>query len=51
MLKAALDAFVYRRPDEARQIILKDKEVDRLNKSIYKAMTQRMISDSGCVMR
>jgi phosphate transport system protein len=51
MLKAALDAFVYRRTDEARQIILKDKEVDRLNKSIYKAMTQRMISDSGCVMR
>lgn len=51
MLKAALDAFVYRRPDEARQIILKDKEVDRLNKSIYKAMTQRMISNSGCVMR
>ncbi|MDB4689298.1 phosphate signaling complex protein PhoU [Verrucomicrobia bacterium] len=51
MLKAALDAFVYRRPDEARQIILKDKEVDRLNKSIYKAMTQRMISDSGCVTR
>lgn len=51
MLKAALDAFVYRRPDQARQIILKDKEVDRLNKSIYKAMTQRMISDSGCVAR
>ncbi len=51
MLKAALDAFVYRRPDEARQIILKDKEVDRLNKSIYKAMMQRMINDSGCVTR
>ena len=51
MLKAALDAFVYRRPDEARRIILKDKEVDRLNKSIYKAMTQCMISDSGCVTR
>ena len=51
MLKSALDAFVYRRPDAARQIILKDKEVDRLNKSIYAQMTQRMIKEPGCVMR
>jgi phosphate transport system protein len=51
MLKSALDAFVYRRPDTARQIILKDKEVDKLNKSIYAQMTQRMIKEPGCVMR
>jgi phosphate transport system protein len=51
MLKSALDAFVYRRPDAARQIILKDKEVDRLNKSVYAQMTQRMINESGCIMR
>lgn len=51
MLKSALDAFVYRRPDTARQIILRDKEVDKLNKSIYAQMTQTMINEPGCVMR
>ena len=51
MLKAALDAFVYRRPDTAREIIVRDKEVDAMNKSIYSQMTQRMIDESGCVVR
>ncbi len=51
MLKSALDAFVYRRPDTARQIIIKDKEVDALNKSIYALMAQRMKEDSSCVTR
>lgn len=51
MLKSALDAFVYRRPDAARQIILKDKEVDVLNKSIYAQMTKHMVQESASVMR
>lgn len=50
MLKSALDAFVYRQPDAAREIILQDKKVDALNKSIYALMTERMINEPGCVI-
>jgi phosphate transport system protein len=51
MLRSALDAFVYRRPNQAREIILQDKEVDLLNKTIQAEMTERMLDHPEEVVR
>lgn len=51
MLKAALDAFVFRQADAARKIVLQDKEADAKNKAIYHRMTEMMVQEPECVMR
>jgi len=42
MLKGALDAFVNQDPAAARAIIPQDKEIDLLNKEIYRALANHM---------
>src|SRR5580765_4518045 len=42
MLKAALDAFVNNDPDAARALIPRDKEVDAMNKKVYRELASHM---------
>ncbi len=51
MLKAALDAFVNHDPAAARVLIPKDKEVDALNKAIYRDLAAGMIQDPQTISR
>lgn len=51
MLKAALDSFVYRDPDSARQIIPRDTEVDLLNKQLHRELASYMIEKPSTITR
>jgi phosphate transport system protein len=50
MLKSALDAFVYRRAADARSIVPRDKEADRIYKAIYQQMCACMQDDPSLVL-
>jgi len=51
MLKGALDAFVNHDPDAARTLIPRDKEVDALNKQVYRELASRMVQNPDTVTR
>jgi phosphate transport system protein len=51
MLKDALDAFVNQDPVAARALIPRDKEVDALNKQIYRDLSNQMMHDPETVTR
>lgn len=51
MLKAALDAFVDRDAEKARDIIPRDKEVDALNKQIQRELASYMIEKPANITR
>ena len=51
MLKAALDAFVHHDAPAARAVILRDKEVDALNKDIHTALVQHMVETPETISR
>ena len=51
MLKDALDAFVNNNPALARALIPHDKDVDALNKQIYKQLVEHMIRNPGDITR
>jgi phosphate transport system protein len=51
MLKASLDAFVNHDPAAARALIPRDKEVDALNKDIYRELASQMVEDPGTIAR
>ena len=51
MLKGVLDAFVNNDPVAARAVIPHDKEVDLLNKQIYRTLADRMSQESGSITR
>ncbi|HSU54744.1 MAG TPA: phosphate signaling complex protein PhoU [Candidatus Dormibacteraeota bacterium] len=51
MLKDALDCFVNSDPTAARALIVRDREVDALNKKIYRDLAQQMISSPELVTR
>ena len=51
MLKDALDAFVNNNPALARALIPQDKDVDALNKQIYKQLVEHMIRNPGDITR
>jgi phosphate transport system protein len=51
MLKGALDAFVNQDPLAARALIPRDKEVDALNKQIYRELSSQMMQDPETVSR
>ena len=51
MLKRALDSFVHHDPARARQIIPEDKEVDRLNKHLYRELANLMVQDPQTITR
>jgi phosphate transport system protein len=51
MLKGALDSFVHNNPAAARALIPRDKEVDALNKQIYRQLADHMIGNPDSITR
>ena len=51
MLKSALDSFVNHDPQAARALIPRDREVDSLNKKIYRELAQQMIESPDTIGR
>ena len=51
MVKGALDAFVNKDPAAARALIPRDKEIDALNKEIYRQLADQIAANSDTVTR
>ncbi len=51
MLDDAIDAFVQRNPDKARSVIVRDKEVDALNKQLHRELASYMIERPSTITR
>jgi phosphate transport system protein len=51
MLKDALDAFVHRNADLAREVCRRDQEVDRLNEQVYHELLVFMTRDPKTILR
>src|SRR5438046_2638699 len=51
MLDRAINAFVNRHPQEARDIIKRDKEVDALNKQLHRELASYMIERPSTITR
>jgi phosphate transport system protein len=51
MIKDALDAFVYNKPELARKIPPRDNEVDELNRQLYRELTSYMLEDPATITR
>jgi phosphate transport system protein len=51
MLKGSLDAFVNKDPAAARALIPRDKEIDALNKDIYRQLADQIVADPETVTR
>ncbi len=51
MLKDSLDSFVYKQPEKARDVIPRDKEVDALNRQLYRELSSFMIENPSTISR
>jgi len=51
MLKAALDSFIDRDAEKAREIIPRDKDVDALNKQLHRELASYMIENPANITR
>jgi phosphate transport system protein len=51
MIKDALDAFVYQKPELARTIPPRDDQVDDLNRQLYRELTSYMLEDPSTITR
>ena len=51
MIREALDAFVYGKPEAASAIIARDDEVDALNRQIHRELTSYIVEDPRAVSR
>jgi len=51
MIRDALDAFVYEKPDQARVVVERDDEVDRLTRQLHRELTSFMIEDPRTITR
>ena len=51
MIHDSLDAFVYAKPDVARQVIERDERVDLLNRQLHRELTSFMIEDPHTITR
>jgi phosphate transport system protein len=51
LLKDALDSFVRKEPEKARAVIPRDKEVDALNRQMYRELSLCMAENSSTVSR
>ncbi len=51
MLKEALDAFVNKQPDAARAIVPRDREVDAINRQLYRELAGYMAENPAVVSR
>jgi phosphate transport system protein len=51
MLKEALDAFVNKQTETARAIIPRDKEVDAINRQLYRELSSFMVENPSTISR
>jgi len=51
LLKEALDAFVRKEPEKARAIVPRDKEVDDLNRQMYRELSDYMVENPAAISR
>lgn len=51
MMRDALNAFVQKNPELARPIPARDKEVDELNRQVYRELTSSMVEDPTIITR
>ncbi|MCM2257898.1 MAG: phosphate signaling complex protein PhoU [Vicinamibacteria bacterium] len=51
MTRDALDAFVRRDPELARQVLLRDDEVDNLKDHVFRVLLTHMMADPGTIER
>jgi phosphate transport system protein len=51
MLRDALDAFVKRKPEKARAVVPRDKDVDALNRQIYRELSGFMAENPAAISR
>jgi phosphate transport system protein len=51
LLKEALDSFVRKEPEKARAIIPRDKEVDALNRQMYRELSSYMVENPSTISR
>jgi phosphate transport system protein len=51
MLKDALDAFITRDTEKARAIVLRDKQVDQINKQLHRELSSYMVERPSTITR
>jgi len=51
MIRDALDAFVYAKPDLAKNVIERDNEVDRIETQLHRELTSYMLEDPHTITR
>jgi phosphate transport system protein len=51
MLKESLDAFVNKETEKARAIVPRDKEVDALNRQLYRELSSYMSENPSTISR
>ena len=51
MIHDVLDAFVYQRPETARAVIQRDKQVDKLDHQVHDELTSDMLEDPSSIVR
>jgi phosphate transport system protein len=51
MLKDSLDAFVNKDPEKARSVIPRDKDVDALNRQLYRELSSFMVENPATITR
>jgi phosphate transport system protein len=51
LLKESLDSFVRKEPEKARAIIPRDKEVDALNRQMYRELSSYMVENPSTISR
>ncbi len=51
MIRDSMDSLVYAKPDLARQVIVRDNEVDSLNRQLHRELTSFMIEDPQTITR
>ena len=51
MLKDSLDSFVNKDPEKARDVIPRDKEVDTLNRQLYRELSGFMVENPATITR
>lgn len=51
MLNDTLDAFIHRNPTRAREVVLRDKQVDAINKQLHRELASFMIEKPTTITR
>ncbi len=51
MIHDALDAFVYAKPELAREVIARDDRIDLLNQQLHRELTSFMVEDPATITR